>query len=389
MATKTSSAIFMSSVLLLAGRFGALPSGVTALQILSSSPSSVSRVGRRHLSHATQLHGCHSLQPEESHAFKFQRQRPFSSRSRSRSGGGGGRLSRYVSSLWASTTTAADDDDDEVEGYSKTIDSEWNVPGLKKEVMRLVLRTHKKLGKANQRLTKAKKMVDQLTGDESSSSSSLEDLEECPDIDTLEFELTELQSRLRKLNALEEGLRSIKAKKEDKVLPEQVASLAVDLCVKDQPPTKIPRGITKPKGPSVTESFRLPYRRFYSFGGIEIRVGKQAEDNDELTMSPEHRDGADWWMHASGCPGSHIVIRSHDQQLPEEVVQDAAALAARQSKCNTATIKVSLTRCRDIKKLPGAVAGMVQLTGNIRSVSVNMKEAESRLQRLDATVLVN
>jgi predicted ribosome quality control (RQC) complex YloA/Tae2 family protein len=350
-----------SSVLLLTGRFGSLRS-VTALQL--SSP--FSRVGSTQLHQAAQPHRCYSLQPESN-----ARQRPFSSRSGGRS-----------RSLWASTAT----DDDEVEGYSKTIESEWNIPGLKKEVMRLVLRTHKKLGKANQRLSKAREMVDQLTSD---ASASLEDLEECPDIDTLEFELTELQSRLRKLNALEEGLQSIKAKKEDKVLPEEMASLAVDLCVDDQPPTKIPRGMTKAKGPRVSESFRLPYRRFYSFGGVEIRVGKQAEDNDELTMSPEHRDGADWWMHASGCPGSHIVIRSHDQQLPEEVVQDAAALAARQSKCNTATIKVSLTRCRDIKKPPGAVAGLFMLTGSVRTVSVNMKEAESRLQRLDATVLVN
>jgi hypothetical protein len=26
------------------------------------------------------------------------------------------------------------------------------------------------------------------------------------------------------------------------------------------------------------------------------QVGKQAEDNDELSIKPEHRDGADWWM---------------------------------------------------------------------------------------------
>ena len=26
------------------------------------------------------------------------------------------------------------------------------------------------------------------------------------------------------------------------------------------------------------------------------QVGKQAEDNDELSTKPEHRDGADWWM---------------------------------------------------------------------------------------------
>ena len=54
-------------------------------------------------------------------------------------------------------------------------------------------------------------------------------------------------------------------------------------------------------------------------------MGKQAEDNDELSMSPEHRAGSDWWMHASGCPGSHVVIRRSDEPLDNEIVQDAAA----------------------------------------------------------------
>jgi predicted ribosome quality control (RQC) complex YloA/Tae2 family protein len=94
-------------------------------------------------------------------------------------------------------------------------------------------------------------------------------------------------------------------------------------------------------------------------------------------------------MHASGCPGSHVVIRCHDQNLNEEVVQDAAALAARQSKCSGNVIKVSLTRARDVKKPPGAIAGMVMLTGSVRTVSVDMKKALERLDRLDATVLVN
>jgi hypothetical protein len=345
----------MSSVLLLAGR----------CQSVKALSSTFSRAGRRYVCNGTQRH-----ERAELHAFRFQRQRPYSSSGRSRHG----------ESLWATAT-----DDDEVEGYAKTIESEWSVPGLKKEVGRLVLRCHKKVGKASQRLFKAKATYDQLN---SNDSASLEELEQCPDLDALEYELTELQSRLRQLNTLEENLKSIKAKS-DAILPEDVASLAVDLGVDDQPAAPKPRGVTKPKGPRVSEAHRLPYRRYYSFGGVEIRVGKQAEDNDELTCSPLHRDGADWWMHAAGCPGSHVVIRSHDQQLPEEVVQDAAALAARQSKCNTAVIKVSLTRCRDITKPPGAKAGLVMLTGQVRSVSVNMKEATSRLQRLDATVLVN
>lgn len=106
-------------------------------------------------------------------------------------------------------------------------------------------------------------------------------------------------------------------------------------------------------------------------------------------MNPKHRDSSDWWMHASGCPGSHVVIRCHDQELHKEVVQDAAALAARQSKCTGNTIKVSLTRACHVKKPPGAKAGLVQLTGQVRTVTVNMKQAEERLSRLDMTVLVN
>jgi len=276
-------------------------------------------------------------------------------------------------------------DEDEAIDSTKTLESTWNVGGLKKEVQRLVLRCHKKVGKASQRLKKARETVDQLTSDDSA---SLEDLENCPDVDVLELELTELQNRLQNLNTLEEALQGIK-KKGEASLPKETAELVLDLGVEDKPPERPPRGPTKKKGPRSSESDRKPYRRYYSFSNTEIRVGKKAEDNDELTLSPKHRDGTDWWMHASGCPGSHVVIRCHDQNLHEEVVQDAAALAARQSKCQGSVIKVSLTRCKDIKKPAGAKAGLVQLTGKVRTVTVNMKEAEQRLKRLDATVLVN
>ena len=118
---------------------------------------------------------------------------------------------------------------------------------------------------------------------------------------------------------------------------------------------------------------------------MAFKVGRRSEDNDELSCNPEHGDGPDWWMHAAGCPGSHVVIRCHDEQLDNEVKKDAAALAARQSKCQGNSIKVSLTRWRDVKKPPGAKPGLVQLTGKVQTVSVNMKEVEARLERLDET----
>lgn len=83
------------------------------------------------------------------------------------------------------------------------------------------------------------------------------------------------------------------------------------------------------------------------------------------------------------------MIRCHDQNVNEEVVQDAAALAARQSKCNGNVIKVTMTRARDVKKPPGAKAGLVQLTGQVRTVVVNMNQSQARLDRLDKTVIIN
>eukprot|EP00535_Pseudo-nitzschia_heimii_P003847 CAMPEP_0197177046 /NCGR_PEP_ID=MMETSP1423-20130617/2786_1 /TAXON_ID=476441 /ORGANISM="Pseudo-nitzschia heimii, Strain UNC1101" /LENGTH=330 /DNA_ID=CAMNT_0042626527 /DNA_START=182 /DNA_END=1174 /DNA_ORIENTATION=- len=260
----------------------------------------------------------------------------------------------------------------------------WDLVGLRKEVSRSAVRCHKKAGKANERLRKAQEEVDRLTSDESV---TMEELENCPNLDEIEGQVEALRSRLQQLNKLEVMLTDIKGKK--MVLPEQIRKLAIILEVDDKPPQRQPRGRKKKKGSKNMTAFRLPYRRFYTGNRTEIRVGKQAEDNDELSINSEHRDGADWWMHASGCPGSHVIIRCHDQKLNEDVVMDAAALAARQSKCNGNIIKVSMTRARDVKKPLGAKAGLVELTGQVRTVTVNMKEVQVRLCRLDETMLIN
>ena len=86
-----------------------------------------------------------------------------------------------------------------------------------------------------------------------------------------------------------------------------------------------------------------------------------------------------------------MVIRSNSSagNLSEEVVMDAAALAARQSKCTGGTIRVSMIKCRNVSKPPGAKPGLVRLNGDVRTVVVNMKAAEKRLKRLDDTCLVN
>jgi len=172
--------------------------------------------------------------------------------------------------------------------------------------------------------------------------------------------------------------------------------LANSLGVGDAPPERPPRGKKKKKGPAPQAGPRLPYNVFRSATGVEIRVGKSASDNDALSCDPAHRDATDWWMHAAGSPGSHVIIRTDD--LDSETKKDAACLAALYSKATpppkgdgddaaaTATGRagVSLVRARSVTKPPGAKPGLVHIAAaeRVETLRVDLAKERLRLERL-------
>lgn len=103
--------------------------------------------------------------------------------------------------------------------------------------------------------------------------------------------------------------------------------------------------------------------RTFQRDGFEILVGKGARDNDHLTfrVAAPH----DLWLHASGFAGSHVVIRNPDRaaDIPREVVECAAQLAAYHSKAREARGKIDVHVCRasDVRKPPGFAPGKVLL----------------------------
>lgn len=103
--------------------------------------------------------------------------------------------------------------------------------------------------------------------------------------------------------------------------------------------------------------------RTYRVEGFEVRVGKGARENDRLTFGAA--DPHDLWLHAAGYAGSHVVVRNPTRlaELPREVVQRAAELAAYHSKAREARGKVEVHLCRaaDVRKPRGFPAGKVQL----------------------------
>ena len=105
-----------------------------------------------------------------------------------------------------------------------------------------------------------------------------------------------------------------------------------------------------------------PYRTFH-VEGWEVLVGRGDEDNDYLTF--EVGEPRDLWLHvAGGIAGSHVVVRNPEgSEVPREVVDKAAALAAWYSKARGAPrVEVHYCRVSDVSKPRGAPAGLVQLS---------------------------
>jgi predicted ribosome quality control (RQC) complex YloA/Tae2 family protein len=105
-----------------------------------------------------------------------------------------------------------------------------------------------------------------------------------------------------------------------------------------------------------------PYRTFL-VEGWEVLVGRGDEDNDYLTF--EVGEARDLWLHvAGGTAGSHVVVRHREgSEVPREVIEKAAALAAWYSKARgAARVEVHYCRVSDVSKPRGAPAGLVQLS---------------------------
>ena len=99
------------------------------------------------------------------------------------------------------------------------------------------------------------------------------------------------------------------------------------------------------------EAIALPYHRFRTPSGLEVRVGKGAKHNDNLTF--HHSSPNDIWLHARDVGGAHVVLRWTDAVAnpAEGDLRAAANLAALFSKARTSgMVPVDWTRRKYVRK---------------------------------------
>ena len=113
----------------------------------------------------------------------------------------------------------------------------------------------------------------------------------------------------------------------------------------------------KMNGKKKQKSKSKPFH-YRSSDGFDIYVGKNNFQNDELTFKVAN--GNDWWFHAKGMPGSHVIVKTEGRELPDRTFEEAGRLAGYYSSGrDNEKIEIDYLQRKNVKKPNSAVAGYV------------------------------
>ena len=135
----------------------------------------------------------------------------------------------------------------------------------------------------------------------------------------------------------------------------------------------VKRRNTSAKKPRITSK---PFH-YLSSDGFHIYVGKNNYQNEEVTF--KLADGNDWWFHAKGMPGSHVIVKTEGKELPDRVFEEAGALAAYYSSGrDNDKVEIDYIQRKSVRKAAGGAPGFVIYHNNyslIASPRLNLQEA--------------
>lgn len=173
--------------------------------------------------------------------------------------------------------------------------------------------------------------------------------------------------------------RLLSARAEAVALRESLAALDRDDAQVALPSEDMPRRNRQAPASRKAQEPAKPFRRFATEAGDQILVGRNSRENEELTFGLAR--GHDLWLHASGVPGSHVVLRlEKGADARRESLLDAATLALQYSDLRkSGQGEVLYTYRKHVRKPRGAKPGLVTVTQDKR---LYVKLDQKRLARL-------
>lgn len=109
------------------------------------------------------------------------------------------------------------------------------------------------------------------------------------------------------------------------------------------------------KKPKITSK---PFH-YLSSDGYHMYVGKNNFQNEELTF--KFASGNDWWFHAKGVPGSHVIVKTDGaDDMPDSTFEEAGRLAAYYSQNRgNEKVEIDYIQKKQVKKPKGGKPGFV------------------------------
>lgn len=101
---------------------------------------------------------------------------------------------------------------------------------------------------------------------------------------------------------------------------------------------------------------KLSPKEYVSTDGFRILCGRNNLQNDKLTFKDSRKN--DIWLHTQKIHGSHTVIVTEGREVPSSTIEQAAIIAAYNSKGrDSSLVPVDYTEIRNVKKPSGAAPG--------------------------------
>ncbi|MCM1160857.1 MAG: NFACT family protein [Roseburia sp.] len=117
-------------------------------------------------------------------------------------------------------------------------------------------------------------------------------------------------------------------------------------------------GYIRRRGGSKKTKFTSRPYHFISKDGFHMYVGKNNYQNEELTF--KLAEGNDWWFHAKGIPGSHVIVKSGGKEIADSTFEEAGRLAAHFSKARGQDkVEIDYVEKKQVKKPAGGKPGFV------------------------------
>ena len=166
-----------------------------------------------------------------------------------------------------------------------------------------------------------------------------------------------------KLKRTYEALSELTTQVKEEIDHLETISTALDIALKEEDLVEIKEELTQSgyiRRKGGTKKAKITSKPFHylSSDGFHIYVGKNNFQNDELTF--KFANGNDWWFHAKGIPGSHVVVKTEGKELPDRTFEEAGRLAAYYSKGREQEkVEIDYVQKKQVKKPAGAKPGFV------------------------------